>query len=452
MTRSDTLAPRLEALLGAACVQMDHTQTSTYTLGPHTPTAVVHPTTIDQVLAVLAFAASERLAVVPWGQGTQMHLGGLPQRYDIALSLAGLDRVVEYDTANLTLIAEAGIPLRDVYRATIPERQFLPLGFPGTKASLGGLAVTNSSGVKRTRYGSMRDLLLGVRVALSDGSLVHYGGRVVKNVAGYDMNKLFIGSLGAFGVVLETSYRLAALPEDDRMLAVVFPSRAQALAAAAAVWASQLQPSAITLWSADACGTTTLPLSVSTDHVVLLLNCDGLHEAVERQLHDSQAICHEHGATEISCLAGADVLALWERQEQWQHVPDAAAQPRVQLRLSTLRSHIDAALDTLATPLPFCQHGASWLADYVQGQLYVHMPLTTSAVETLTADVCAWLRQLRLHARDWQGSCVVEYAPTALRPHLDMWGDLAGAQLLRLYKERFDPQALLNPGRYVAGL
>ena len=452
MTRSDALGPRLEALLGATCVHMDHTQTSAYTLGPHTPAAVVHPTSTDQVTAVLAFAASERLAVVPWGQGTQMHLGDLPQRYDVALSLAGLNRIVEYDVANLILIAEAGMPLRDVYRATIPERQFLPLGFAGTAASLGGLAVTNSSGVKRARYGSMRDLLLGVRVALPDGALVRYGGRVVKNVAGYDMNKLFIGSLGAFGIVLETSYRLAALPEDDRMLAVVFPSRTQALAAAAAVWASQLQPAAITLWSADACGTTTLPLSVAADQVVLLLNCDGLHEAVERQLRDSQAICQAHGATEVTCLTGTDLLTLWESQEQWQHAPDAAVQPRLQLRLSTLRSHIDAALDTLATPLSFCQHGVGWIADYVQGQLYVHVPLTTSAVEIITADMHAWLRQLRLHARDWHGACVVEYAPTALRAHLDMWGDLAGAQLLRLYKERFDPQALLNPGRYIAGL
>jgi glycolate oxidase FAD binding subunit len=413
---------------------------------------VVQPTTTDQVAAVLAFAASERLAVVPWGQGTQMHLGGLPQRYDIALSLAGLNRMVEYDSANLTLIAEAGIPLRDVYRTTIPERQFLPLGFPGTAASLGGLAVTNSSGVKRARYGSMRDLLLGVRVALVDGSRVRYGGRVVKNVAGYDMNKLFIGSLGAFGVVLETSYRLAALPEDDRLLAVVFPSRTQALAAAAAVWASQLQPSAITLWSAAACGTTTLPLTVAEEHVALILNCDGLHEAVERQLRDSQAICHEHGATEATCLSGEDVLALWECQERWHHAPDAEAPPCVQLRLSVLRSQIDTALDTVTTLLPCCQRGAGWMTDYVQGQLYLHVSLTASEVESHIAEVRFWLRQLRLYARDWHGACVVEYAPTALRAHLDMWGDLAGAPLLRLYKERFDPHALLNPGRYVAGL
>ena len=105
-----------------------------------------------------------------------------------------------------------------------------------------GLLVTNTSGVKRWRYGGVRDLVLGLRVALSDGALAHFGGRVVKNVAGYDMNKLFIGSLGAFGVVLEATYRLAALPEDDGVLAVLFPTLAQATAAAATLRAAPLLP------------------------------------------------------------------------------------------------------------------------------------------------------------------------------------------------------------------
>src|SRR2546428_9469669 len=145
------------------------------------------------------------------------------------------------------LIAEPDMPLCEVYRLTTPYQQCLPLGYAGTTASLGGLLVTNTSGVKRWRYGSVRDLVLGVRVALPDGALVHFGGRVVKNVAGYDMNKLFIGSLGAFGVVLETTYRLAALPEDDCVLAVLFSTLAQATAAAAAPPPPPIPPSPLFL-------------------------------------------------------------------------------------------------------------------------------------------------------------------------------------------------------------
>jgi glycolate oxidase FAD binding subunit len=409
---------------------------------------------VEQAAEIVTLAGRERLAVVPWGQGTQMHLGQVPQRYDLALSLAGLRRIVEYDVANLTVIAEAGLPLREMYRMSVPERQFLPLGCPGTTASLGGLLVTNTSGVKRARYGSLRDLLLGVRVALPDGALAHFGGRVVKNVAGYDMNKLFVGSLGAFGVVLETTYRLAALPEDDCVLAVVFPTLAQAVAAAATIQGSQLLPSAILLLSADtvvAC-TVMSQLPVSAEQVVLLLNFDGTHEAVERQVHDSRGYCQQHGGLHETILAGEALLSLWEFQEAWRAAPRSAELERLQVRLGVLPGHLEDAVQQLSLSPAFGQRGVHWLADYGTGQICARLPLEQPLAAGLTLAVSAWLQQMRTRLRAWQGYCVVEYAPAALRQQLDVWGEAPGQQLLRLYKQRFDPQAVLNPGRYVAGL
>jgi glycolate oxidase FAD binding subunit len=453
MTMSDLLHARLEALLGSSCVGAEEAQTSAYAVGPRTPTVVVRPETREQVVAVLAMAGRERLAVVPWGQGTQMHLGALPQRYDLALSLAGLRCIVEYDVANLTVIAEAGLPLREMYRISMPERQFLPLGFPGTTASLGGLLVTNTSGVKRSRYGSLRDLVLGVRVALPDGSLTRFGGRVVKNVAGYDMNKLFIGSLGAFGVVLETCYRLAALPEDDRVFAAVFPTLTQAIAAAATMQASQLSPSALMLLSAGAVQVTPLALTVQPDQVVLLLNFDGPHEAVERQLRDSRVCCQQHGCLDETLVTGEALLTLWESQEKWQAAPQATESARLQLRLGTLPSHLVAAMGALTTLLPTClQQDVSWRADYMQGQIFAHIQLAQPESEEVENAVSAWLAHLRTQLRQWHGYGVVEYAPATLRQQLDVWGTTPGGPLLRLYKHRFDPHGVLNPGRYVARL
>jgi glycolate oxidase FAD binding subunit len=413
---------------------------------------VVQPETVEQAVAILALAGRERLAVVPWGQGTQMHLGGVPRRYDVALSLAGLQRVVAYDAANFTIIAEAGLPLRQVYRVSLPERQFLPLGFPGTSASLGGLLVTNTSGVKRARYGGVRDLLLGLRVALPDGSCVRFGGRVVKNVAGYDMNKLYVGSLGAFGVVLETCYRLATLPEDDQALAVVFPSLAQAVAAAAAIQASPLQPALVLLLSADVARTLSLPFAVAADQVALLLNFDGLHEAVARQLRDSRAYCQSSGAQDAARIAGTALLTLWERLDGWRAASDPADPSRLQVRLGVLPSRLETALDQLLRPQRLFPQGGRWCADYVHGQITAHLPLAIPEGREIGSDVRNWLSQLRQHVRGWHGYCEVTYAPAALRPQLDMWGDLPGATLLRRYKQQFDPRAILNPGRYVAGL
>lgn len=450
MTSPDVLRSRLEALLGTSAVRSGAPEIAPYTIGNCQPTVAVQPESVEQVAEVLSLAARESWAVVPWGQGTQMHLGGVPARYDLALSLAGLDRIIEYDAANLILIAEAGAPLREVYRQSLPERQFLPLGFAGTPASLGGLLATNTSGVKRARYGGLRDLLLGVKVALPEGVLVRFGGRVVKNVAGYDMNKLFVGSLGAFGVVVETCYRLAAMPEDDRLLAVVFARLSQALAAAAAVRASPLQPSALMCLTAAA--TAALPLSVETDQVVLLLNVDGSHEAVERQLRDAEALCEQHGGRDPARIGGEALLSVWEVYEQWQSAPLASEPARLQVQLGVLPSHLEAALRVLAEGPPFASDTVSWWTDYGQGQVVAHIPLSVSESGDWVRAVRAWLTELRTQVRGWYGYCNLTVAPSNLRPHLDMWGESSGGALLRLYKQQFDPQAVLNPGRYVAGL
>jgi len=454
MMPPETLRTRLESVVGRHGVWMEDSQTAAFAIAARQPVAVVCPETVEQAAEIVTLAGRERLAVAPWGQGTQMHLGQVPQRYDLALSLAGLSRIVEYDAANLTMIAEAGLPLREVYRVSVPERQFLPLGFPGTTASLGGLLVTNTSGVKRGRYGSLRDLLLGVRVALPDGALVHFGGRVVKNVAGYDMNKLFVGSLGVFGVVLETTYRLAALPEDDCVLAMVFPTLAQAAAAAATIQGSQLLPSAILLLSADTVAACTVmsQLPVHAEQVVLWLNFDGAHEAVERQVRDSRAYGQHHGGLEEALITGEALLSLWEFQEAWRAAPCRAEPERLQVRLGVLPGHLEDAVQQLSLSLAFCQRGVRWLADYGAGQIFAHLPLEQPPAVDLSRAVSAWLQQVRIQMRTWQGYCVVEYAPAALRQQLDIWGEAPGQQLLRLYKQRFDPQAVLNPGRYVAGL
>src|SRR5262245_24943859 len=384
MMTFEGLRRHLTGLVGSDNVWTDDVRLAAHTVDRRQPRVVVQPETTAQAADIIALAGRERFAMVPWGQGTQMHLGQTPERYDLALSLAKLTRVVDYDVANFTLIAEAGLPLCEVYRLTTPCQQFLPLGYAGTTASLGGLLVTNTSGVKRLRYGGVRDLVLGVRVALPDGAVAHFGGRVVKNVAGYDMSKLFIGSLGAFGVVLETTYRLAALPEDDRVYATVFPSLAQAMAAAAAVRAAALLPSALLLLHADVATawTATLRLTVHPLQVVLLLNCDGLFETVERQMRAARTLCQTHDSLEDTILTGATLPTLWESQEAWSHAsPDALMQPLLQVRLGVPPGHLEELLAHLMQTPTFAQQNISWLADAGTGQVWARVFLAASPEE-----------------------------------------------------------------------
>lgn len=449
MTPSPTaLHNRLTTLLGAENAWMDEPTTASHAVASRRPAVVAAPETAEQVAALLALASREKLGVVPWGGGTQMHLGPPPAAYDLALSLQHLTRVLEYDSANLTLTAEVGLALRKVYRLTTPGRQFLPLGYPGSAASLGGLLVTNSSSVKRLRYGGMRDLLLGIRVALPEGELLRYGGRVVKNVAGYDLCKLYIGSLGAFGVVTEATFRLAMLPEEERLLVVGFPALAQGMAAASAVRSAALLPSTVVLLSA-AGWADCLPVRLQPGQVALLVHVDGSHESVRRQIAAGESICATHGAMQAATLNDEALLTMWERQEVWRTAsPDPAL---LQVRVGVPPSNVEAALVLLAAAPGFCREPVRWLADAGIGSITARLPLDAQA-DDLAAQVQGWLDGIRARLDEQQGFAVVESAPEALIARLDVWGNPPGAQLLKRYKSQFDPQGLLNRGRYVGGL
>ena len=441
-----TLHDRLSALLGTENTWMDEPATGGYAVACRRPAVVAAPGSAEQVAGVLELASREKLAVVPWGCGTQMHLGPPPADYDIALSLKRLNRVLEYDSANLTLTVEAGLALREVYPLTARERQFLPLGYPGSGASLGGLLATNTSGGKRLRYGGMRDLLLGIRVALPEGELLRYGGRVVKNVAGYDMCKLYIGSLGAFGVVTEATFRLAMLPETERLLVAAFPAAAPAMAAATAVRSAALLPSTVALVSAVGWADG-LPVAVRSGQAALLLHVDGSPESVRRQITEGDAICAAHGAVEASAVEGEELLALWQRQEEWRtSSPDPGL---VQVRIGVPPSNVEAALDLLNEVPGFGRRPVSWLADAGIGAVTARLPFDAQA-DDLAAQV--WLHELRDRLQSLEGFAVVESAPQALITKLDVWGTPPGAALLKLYKSRFDPHGVLNRGRYVGGL
>ena len=443
-----TLHNRLTALLGADRAWMDEPATVAHAVGSRRPAVVAAPETAEQLAAVLELASRDKLAVAPWGCGTQMHLGPPPADYDVALSLRCLNRVLEYDSANLTLTAEAGLALREAYRLTVPDRQFLPLGYPGSEASLGGLLATNTSGVKRLRYGGMRDVLLGIRVALPEGELLRYGGRVVKNVAGYDLCKLYVGSLGAFGVVTEATFRLSMLPEAERLLVAAFPAPAQGTAAATSVRSAALLPSTIALVS-EAGWADAMPLSLQPGQVALLVRVDGSHESVQRQIVAGETICSKHGAIEAVTLEGEALLGLWERQEVWRTAsPDPAL---LQVRVGVPPSSVEPALGLLDEAPAFCREPVRWLADAGIGSLTARLSIDAQA-DDLAAQVQAWLDGLRKRLDEQQGFAVVESAPESLITQLDVWGAPPGAGLLKLYKSRFDPRGVLNRGRYVGGL
>jgi glycolate oxidase FAD binding subunit len=397
------------------------------------PSEVARPETPDAVAAALGAAAGAGKAVIPWGSGTKQGWGNAPRRYDLALDLSALDRVLEYEPADLVITAEAGIPLGALQRRLAEAGQFLALDPPYAAAStLGGTLATNASGPSRLLYGTARDLVLGMKVANPAGELVKSGGKVVKNVVGYDLNKMHIGGLGTLGVMVEVTLKVHPLPAAEATAGATFDDLDAAVAAAGRIYRSVLYPRAVELVRAP------LPGVPGGRAWGVLVWCAGSPATVERQVRDATAWCREGGARETRRLDGDDHRALWAAVSEFgRDLPEdtvlaklTALPTRIpDLAAAAGRAHPDGAPQLLA-------HAGS-------GVLYAALPgATVPALQALTRDAVAL-----------GGAAVLEAAPPAVRETLDVWGPTRDDfPLMQALKAQFDPQGTLNPGRFLGRL
>ena len=210
------LTDALAGVVGRDRLLTDSPRLTSYAVDGLLPAWVARPTRVEEVSRLLTLASEERQAVVPRGSGTLMDLGNPPRRVDGVLDLSDLSSVVDYEPADLTASVQCGLSIAALAARLTARRQFLPLDpLEGMSRSVGGVLATNGSGPLRYRYGTPRDLLLGVRFVQADGTVTGGGARVVKSVTGYDVPKLMVGSLGTLGVLVEATIRLHPLPEAE---------------------------------------------------------------------------------------------------------------------------------------------------------------------------------------------------------------------------------------------
>jgi glycolate oxidase FAD binding subunit len=258
------------------------------------------------VAGILRGAARDRLGVVPWGGGVSLGRGRAPERYDLALDLTALDRVVEHRPEDMTITAECGVTLGALRETLAAHGQELPLeGARAERATLGGLLAANASGPRRLRFGSPRDRLLGAHFALGDGTLARSGGRVVKNVAGYAVHRLLCGSRGGLAVLLEASLKLVPVPA--RRVALVFGVGARALGDAAR-WAAlpRLEPALLTVVGQALAGE--LPVASPTDPFTLVVGLEDDQARVDQQVAAVERLLGEPDAR----LEDDSAAALWQ--------------------------------------------------------------------------------------------------------------------------------------------
>jgi glycolate oxidase FAD binding subunit len=517
MTTRPVWLASLETLVGAHRCEAQTTLLHEYAIDGLIPRVVVWPETAEQVSTVLQWAEREKLAVIPCGSRTKIGLGEVPRRFDVALSMRRLSQTSDYDVANFTITAGAGMTFAQLTQLTAAHMQMLPLQYPFSTATLGGLIATNAYTPKRLRYGGVRDLLLGLRIALPSGEIAHFGGKVVKNVAGYDMCKLFLGSLGTLGIIVEVTFRLYAVPERDDTLLAWIPSLTSGSAAVAQLMATQLLPSQILLIGPIAAQAVVPDPATQgiAGTALLLVNCEGMDEAVERQLAEVTRICQGHGASSVQVLSGERQLQLRHRLEavmlshpsqpltrvsMFSHNPDpgallpltsgegrgegssapppviphpnplpegegtksrpqkalegeGASEGSIVLRLGTLPSRVSTVMETAAQVLKPLASGPMIIGDCGMGLVNICLGPEGLTTGAIDAPLLGALRDLAGVVAGHGGFAVVETAPPEAKTQLEVWGSPPSSfPLLKALKHQFDPERVLSPGRFIGGL
>src|SRR5262249_23152301 len=234
---------RLEGIVGAGHMLTRPAELQGYAVDGLEPVAAVLPGSAEEVGEVVRLAAAEKLAVIPVGGRTKLGVGAPPRRYDVAMDVTRLGRVLAYDPGDLTLGVEAGIRFRELDKVLAVEKQFVPLMPPfAERATIGGVLATNSSTPLRHAYGSARDYVLGMEFVTGEGRCAKSGGRVVKNVSGYDLHKLIIGALGTLGVITRVTFKTFPLPRAQTTFVASFAQAKEALGLCHTIAKSPLQP------------------------------------------------------------------------------------------------------------------------------------------------------------------------------------------------------------------
>lgn len=400
------------------------------TVGGVQPRFVAAPRDAASLGEVLARCAEAGLTAVPRGDGTKLDWGRPPSTVDVVVDTGRLAGVHEHSAADLVATIGAGTPVRAVQAVLARSGQRLALDPPSAEATIGGMLATGEAGPLRLTYGAPRDLLLGVRFARADGTLANAGGRVVKNVAGYDLGKLLCGSYGTLGVIASATFRLHPIPARRAWVLRGIRNPSEVSTLVGELLASTLSPTAIEV---------DLPLLP-----VLPRQRDGaplpggqLAVMFEGSPAGVPARCRAAVA-----LLGADSSTVDEAPPWWGRYPFDAGD--VALRLSAPAAALHAAVYALrdAAGMPFPLRGSAGV-----GVVHASLPASLPA-ERLAAVLDAVRRTLI--ARD--GHCVVLCAPAPLRDELDLWGPAPGLELMRRVKEQFDPRRLLSPGRFVGGI
>lgn len=383
---------------------------------------VAEPGSTEEVAAILHRCSKTGISVIPRGGGTKLEWGNPPRAAHLILSTQRLDRLVEHPHSDLTATVEAGCTVQHFQRTLGVHGQRLALDalWP-ERATIGGMLATNDSGTLRVRFGALRDLIIGASIVLADGTIAKSGGKVVKNVAGYDLQKLMTGAFGTLGLITQATFRLYPLPKDVRSFTFSFANAESANRLALKLLDSQLTYTGI-------------QLRVEDQQCKIDVRLEATAEALDAQVRQLETL-----ANDSALPAASDQV--WRARETLFDDHSAAV-----LKLNVLPSQLAWSANLIRSACDAQETRWSYVAQAF-GTGFVK--LKSSSEEKLGAAI----HSLRTAVESQRGSLVVLQIPSLLRAKIDAWGAVPDSiDLMRRVKERFDPAGTLNSGRFIGGI
>jgi glycolate oxidase FAD binding subunit len=420
-----------------------------FTVDGLTPRCVVSPATAEELSRCVAAAHAAGLAVIPAGNGTQLGIGRVPRQYDVAVSTRRLRLIVAHEAADMTATVQAGLTLAELNAALAPAAlapaalapaaQRLPLDPPcPERATIGGVIATDACGPLRLSQGKVRDLLIGITVVLADGTLVHGGGRVVKNVAGYDLMKLFAGSFGTLGIVVEATFKIRPCPAHEVVCIIPAATTGEAVHVALDVLAAPLAPLYVEALDRAAA------VAAGIDRPATVVGCGGSAEEVAVQ---RARIEQQFGATGVQVRDGAAGAELGVALRDFP--ARGCGEDAYGCKVSVLPSQLGEVLRAADEEAERRGLEAAVLAHAGSGVAVIRCPSGAAA----DGEFVAFAESLRATVRAAGGWVVFDALPLRLKERIDPWGaDTPAPALMRGVKQTLDPHGRLSPGRFVGGI